>query len=118
MLRLLLNSETTKTNGAIKPCQTPSQKPASTLCSFAVPLNWLGPGAHPTKAFTSSRASSRNAKADFIAISSLTIYEGRGEKVSSSANLTLPSANGKILFPREMAHAAFRRVPEQIKRQG
>src|SRR5215472_6092542 len=84
MLTLLLNREITKTSGAMKPCQTPSQKPASTLCSFAVPLNWFGPGAQPTRVLTTSRATTRNTKEDFIAIPSLAIYEGCKEKVSSN----------------------------------
>src|SRR5215467_4352000 len=66
----------------MKPCQMPSQKPASTLCSFTVPLNWFGPGAQPTSIFTSRRATTRNTKEDFIAIPSLRIYEELREKDS------------------------------------
>src|SRR5260370_37787045 len=68
MLRLLLNSEATNTKGAIKPCQSPSQKHATSLCSFAVPLYWLGPAAHPAIMFINSRRSTSSVREDFIVI--------------------------------------------------
>src|SRR6516164_1329634 len=42
-------NETTKTNGEMKPCQSPSQNPATVALSLAVPLNALGPGAQAAR---------------------------------------------------------------------
>src|SRR6516225_3963904 len=67
MPRLLLNSDTTKTTGAINPCQRPSEKPATPPCSLAVPLDRLGPGAHPAKIIINSRTSTSTVKDDFTA---------------------------------------------------
>src|SRR6516225_10432005 len=73
MQRSFLNSEATKTNGAIKPCQRPSQKPATTSCWFATPLDWLAPGAHPARMLTNNMTSTSKLKAGFIAIPPLDI---------------------------------------------
>src|SRR5215831_5952437 len=68
MPRLLLNSEATNINGATKPCQRPSQNPATTLRSLTVPLNRLASGAHPAKMFSNSRTRTTMVNEDFIAI--------------------------------------------------
>src|SRR5215472_6587864 len=73
MQRSFLKSEATKTNGAIKPCQRPSQKPATTLCWFATPLDWLAPGAHPARMLTNNIISTSKLKAGFIVIPPLDI---------------------------------------------
>ena len=67
MLRLVLNSEAKNTNGAIEPCQSPSQKPASPY-SLAVPLDWLVPGAHPARMLSNSRTTTSELAERFIAI--------------------------------------------------
>src|SRR4029077_4311127 len=82
MLRLLLNSEATKTNGAIKPCQNPSQKPATTPCSLAVPLNWLGPAAHPARMVSNSRTSTSKVREDFIGIPPVYVVTKHGHEKS------------------------------------
>src|SRR4029077_4253163 len=99
MLRLLLNSEATKTNGAIKPCQSPSQNPATTPCSLAVPLNWLGPEAHPARTFSSSRTSTSTVKENFIAIPPLRMVTNDGHEKSQNDHQIEPrgSADDKEL---------------------
>src|SRR6267154_6178828 len=82
MLRLLLNSEATNTKGAIKPCQSPSQKHATSLCSFAVPLYWLGPAAHPARMFINSRRSTSKARENFMAIPPLPMVTKQGYEKS------------------------------------
>src|ERR1700719_1940882 len=82
MLRLLLNSEATNTNGAIKPCHSPSQKPATTPPSLVVPLNWLGPGAHPARMFSKSRTSTSKVREDFMAIPPLYMVTKDGHEKS------------------------------------
>src|SRR5262245_27076492 len=82
MLILLLNSETTNTNGAIKPCHSPNQKPATSWFSLVMPLNSLGLGAHLTEIVNNSRTSTNKAKEDFIAIPPLHCYVARARKVS------------------------------------
>src|SRR6266851_873574 len=89
MLRLLLNSETTNTKGAIKPCQSPSQKHATSLCSFAVPLYWLGPAAHPARMFINSRRSTSKVREDFIAIPPFPIVTKHGHEKSQRMNARL-----------------------------
>src|SRR5260370_30530064 len=92
MLRLLLNSEATNTKGAIKPCQSPSQKHATTLCSFAVPLYWLGPAAHPARMFISSRRSTSKVRDDFITIPPSPMVTEHGHK-KSQGKVALPDSN-------------------------
>src|SRR5271165_2038900 len=83
MLRSLLNSETRNTNGAIKPCHRPSQNPATPSYWLAVPFEWLGPGAHPAKMLSNSRAITSKAKDGFIATPPCTYgYEAEAGKVS------------------------------------
>ena len=81
MLRLCLNSDGTNTIGAIKPCQRPSQKPATTFWSLVVPLNWLTPGAHPASMFSNKRTRTSRAK-DFIAIPPLRLTTKGGREKS------------------------------------
>src|SRR6202008_370349 len=88
---LLLNSEATNTNGAKKPCQSPSQKPATTLCSLVVPLDWLGPGAHPARMTSNSRTSTSKVKEDFIAIAPLPIVTKHGHEKTQNEGQILPT---------------------------
>src|ERR1700738_1433353 len=82
MLTLLLNSEATNTNGAIKPCHSPSQKPARP-CSPAVPANWLAPGAHPATTCSDSMTRTITSKAeDFMPLLLTHEYEAAAGKVS------------------------------------
>jgi hypothetical protein len=75
-----LNNEPTNTNGAIKPCQRPSQKPANSPCSLAIFPDGLGPGAHPAR-MLSSRTSTSTVKEVFLAIPpALTLLRGTGMK--------------------------------------
>src|SRR5262249_52789941 len=53
-------------NGAIKPCQRPSQKPATPSWFIAVPLDWLGPGAHVVRGFSNSKRTTSKVKEGFI----------------------------------------------------
>ena len=70
-------------NGAIKPCQSPSQKPATPPWSMGVPLDWFAVGAHPVRMVTSNRARTSRVKGGLIAIFSRTQnYERRARKVS------------------------------------
>ena len=82
MLRLCLNSDTTNTIGAMKPCQRPSQKPAITFWSLAVPLNWLTPATHPASMFSNKRTSTSRTKEDFIAILPLHLATKGGREKS------------------------------------
>src|SRR5215469_9046535 len=68
IVRLLLNSETRSTNGEIKPCQSPSQNPATAPCSLAVPADSFAPGAHPARMLSNSSTSTTRVKEDLIAI--------------------------------------------------
>src|ERR1700756_5542030 len=95
---LLLNSEATKTNGAIKPCQSPSQKPATTPCSLAVPLDWLSPGAHPARMFNNSRASTSKVREDFIAIPPLHMVTKHGHEKSQNDRQIRPIPFQNIRF--------------------
>src|SRR5215472_135757 len=98
MLRCPLNSEATNTNGAVKPCQRPSQKPATPSCSIAVSLNGLGLGAHPARMISSSTNPSK-AKEGFILFPPTPRYEAQAQKVSK-AQLTMRGAENKS--PNEM----------------
>src|SRR6266550_6143791 len=84
MLRSFLNSETTNTNGAIKPCQSPSQKPATPSCSLAIPLDGFGPGAHPARTHSTGRTTmTSKIKEGFIRqLLPQSGYEARAGKVS------------------------------------
>src|SRR6266436_6553613 len=99
MLRLLLNSEATNTNGAIKPCQSPSQKPATPSCSLAVPLNWLGPAAHPARMFSNSRTSTNKVKEDFIAIPPLYMVTKHGHEKSQKDRRIIRKARASTRPP-------------------
>src|SRR5271165_4190196 len=64
MLRSLLNSETTNTNGAINPCHSPSQNPATETFSPGAPFILLGPGTQP--ADIASNSTTRMSAANFM----------------------------------------------------
>src|SRR5438445_11652506 len=84
MLRWLLRSEATETNGAINACQSPNQKPATTSCSLAVRLNSLGPATHPVRMFSSSPTNTSKTKEDFIAIPPLPMLTKQGHEKSQN----------------------------------
>src|SRR5215470_17961800 len=90
MLRLLLNSEATNTNGAMKPCHSPSQKPAAKPCSLATPLHSLGVGAHPARVVSNSRRSTSKVKEDFIAIPRLYMGTKHGHEKSQNDSQIAP----------------------------
>src|SRR5208282_2407805 len=64
MLRSLLNSEITNTNGAINPCHSPSQNPAMEAFAPGVAFTRLGPGAQPANIASNSKT--RISAANFI----------------------------------------------------
>src|SRR6516164_5537104 len=81
MLRPLLNSETTKTNGAMNPCHRPCQNPATEFSPRGVSLRLFGPGAQAVS--ERSRNAIRMMAASFMAEASQTIYvRGRGKDSS------------------------------------
>src|SRR5579863_7876484 len=81
MLRSLRNSETTNIRGATKPCQRPSQKPATPPCSLAVPLDGLGPDAHPARTPSTRRTTTSKIKKDFMGNTSRSyVLRSRGRK--------------------------------------
>src|SRR5271166_2538574 len=64
MLRSLLNSETMNTNGAINPCHSPSQNPATETFSPGTPFILSGPGTQPADIATNS--TTRMSAANFM----------------------------------------------------
>src|SRR6516225_4284964 len=100
MVRLLLNSETRSTNGAIKPCQSPSQNPATAPCSLAVPADWFAPGAQPARMFSNSSASTTRVKEDLIAIPPLPTGTKHQHKKSQNGQ---PNACWDVRFSIDQA---------------
>jgi hypothetical protein len=72
-------------NGAIKPCQSPSQKPATPPWSMGVPLDWFAVGAHPVRMVTSNRARTSRVKGGLIAISPVHRTTNGGREKSQRA---------------------------------
>src|SRR5262245_30746209 len=81
----------------MKPCQRPSQKPATTSCSLAFPLNWLAPGAHPARMFNNSKKSTNTVREDFIGIStSLVTHRGDEQSRKGLSPLLQRSRSSRI----------------------
>src|SRR5271167_3262275 len=81
MLRSLLNSEITNTNGAINPCHSPSQNPATETFSPGAPFIWLGPGTQPANIASNSKTTM--SAATFMVDPPTSCYVRRGGIVSS-----------------------------------
>src|SRR5208283_5263611 len=81
MLRSLLNSEVTNTNGAMNPCHSPIQNPATETFSPGAPFILLGPGTQP--ASIASNSKTRTSAANFM-IAPPTPATCEGAKLSHS----------------------------------
>src|SRR5215469_1872156 len=83
MFKLLLNSDTIKTNGAMKPCHSPSQKPASPGCAPGMAWDVFAPGAHAVRTLnrriSTTRISTSGIGEVLIEMPPNVVY-GRGER--------------------------------------
>src|SRR5215472_13633672 len=95
MPRLFLNREATSANGAIKPCQRPSQKPATTPCVSGVPRSWLADGAQPARKTASDRTLSRETKERFMEIPPDLVTGDRLKKSQSRVGVVTGVTGGR-----------------------
>src|ERR1700745_1771277 len=117
MLPLFFTSEPTKMNSAIKPCHSPSQKPATVKCSPGVPLNWLGPAAHPARIFANTSTTTNKAQEDFMAGPPLPMFTKQGHEKSQRVYGRSPLAchpersEGSAFQGRQQKADSFRCAP-------
>src|SRR5208337_3778238 len=101
MLRSLLNSEVTNTNGAINPCHSPSQNPATGAFAPGAPFIMLGPGTQPANIASNNKT--RMSAANFMIGSPTSCCVRRGAS-HSQARLSLRNCRSHRLAAIGAAH--------------
>src|SRR5215469_8888099 len=92
MFRLSLNSEAKKTKGAVKPCHTPSQKPAMAPCEFGLSMDWFAPGTHPASMRLNNNKNTSGIEKGFMARPPLLMVTKHcQEKSRGRAALSVPT---------------------------